>query len=164
MSTVSIKSKNPLFLAKQLLTASFWRCTFKYVKGLKHYEKDRYQQAIDCFTWIIDNGGMTSVKHLLYKMIGICYARMFDLDKAGKYLVMAMAYPQLKNDGELFMWIGYLYLTKENYPESMKYFQRALQLGQKGIYKRLVKQRYIRERIADIDKILREKYSMIIEE
>ena len=93
----------------------------------------------------------------MYKHLGIIRARQEKFDEAEKYLLEASALRKAEKDGELLMWLGYIYLVKRSYLESLECFKKAQDYGQKGINKWLIEKKYIQQNIKDLDKVISKK-------
>ena len=147
---------------KNLFNTDWWKCNFRYLRGLIRYIDKRYQSSVDDFQWILKNGSFAPVESLVYENLGVNYVRMKDFNKAEEYLVRALDDKAQQRNGYLFMWLGYVYLVKKRHEESLACFRTARQLSQKGYYKWLVDHNYVERQIEELQEDIRDKYKGIL--
>jgi tetratricopeptide (TPR) repeat protein len=150
------------FTPRNLLNSDWWKCNFRYLRGLIRYIRQKYQASVDDFQWILNNRTFARVDYLLYENIGINYVRLKDFNKAEEYLLKAKDHKAQQQNGYLFMWLGYVYLVKKRYEESLACFRTARQLSQKGYYKWLVDHNYVERQIEQLQEDIRGKYNAIL--
>ncbi len=71
---------------RNLVSASWWNCAFRYARGVIRYAYGKYNDAIADFQWILKSGAFEPVSSLVYENLGINYARLKEFGKAEKYL------------------------------------------------------------------------------
>ena len=146
---------------KNLFNSDWWRCNFRYFRGLIRSRR-RYQASVEDFQWILNNGAFAPAESLVYENLGVTYARMKDFDKAEEYLVKALDSKAQQRNGYMFMWLGYVYLVKKRHEESLACFQAARQLSRKGYYKWIVDHSYVERQIEKLEGDIREKFESIL--
>ena len=157
-----MKFKTGFFVFRNIVSRTWCKSTYKYIRGIIRYTNGKYQASIDDFQWILDNGAFAPVTCLLYENLGINYARLQDFNKAEEYLVKSSIDKKQQDNGYLFMWLGYIYLVKKRYEESLNCFLKARQFSQQSIDKWLVDHQYIQERIDKLEDEIKNKYKEIL--
>lgn len=150
------------FAPRNLFNSDWWKCNFRYLRGLIRYIRGQYQASVDDFQWILNNCAFAPVEPLLYENLGMNYVRLKDFNKAEEYLVKASNNKTQQRNGYLFMWLGYVYLVMKRHEESLTCFRNARQLSQKGYYKWLVGHNYVEKRIEELEEEIRDKYKDIL--
>ncbi len=145
-----------------LFNRNWWKCNFRYLRGLIRYIRREYQASVDDFQWILNNGAVVPMNSLVYENLGINYVRLKDFDKAEEYLSKALNDKFQQKNGYLFMWLGYVYLVKKRHEESFTCFRNARQLSQRGYYKWLVDHNYVQRQIEELQEDIRNKYKEIL--
>lgn len=145
-----------------LFNSDWWKCSFRYLRGLIRHIRREYQASVDDFQWILNNRAFARVDYLLYENLGMNYVRLKDFDKAEEYFIKAKDHKAQQQNGYLFMWLGYVYLVKRRHEESLACFRTARQLSQKGYHKWLVDHNYVQRQIEEFEEEIREKYKGIL--
>ncbi len=157
-----MKLKTGFFALRNISNGNWWICNYKYVRGLNRYSRGKYRGSIDDFQWILNNGAFAPVTHILYEHLGINYARLQEFNKAEEYLVKSSHDIRQQDNSYFLMWLGYVYLVKKEYEESLNCFRRARQFSQKGLNKWILDHQYIRERIDILEEEIKAKYKEIL--
>ena len=136
---------------------------YKYLRGVNRLLHGRYEASINDFQWILDNGITSTVtKSLIYENLGVNFARLHKFNKAEEYLVKSSNDKKQQDSGHLFMWLGYVYLMKERYEDSINCFLKAREFGKKGLDRLVVDRQYIQNRIDQLDAEIKNKYKEIL--
>jgi tetratricopeptide (TPR) repeat protein len=143
---------------RNLLSVSWWKCAYRYTRGVIRYAYGKYDDSIADFQWILKNGSFASVSCLVYENLGINYARLKDFVNAEENLFKAAADIQ-EDNGYLFMWLGYIHLINNRHEQALDCFRNAREHGRTGYQKWLVQEKYIKERINLLEDEIRKKYT-----
>ena len=157
-----MKYKTGFFAFVNLFSFRWWRCFYKYTRGVIRYTNGKYKESITDFEWILQNGAFDPVISLVYENLGINYARLNDFNKAEEYLEKSSKDKTQANNGYLHMWLGYVYLQKQRHEESLNCFLKARKLSEQPVDKWLVDHKYIQERIDSLEDEIKIKYKEIL--
>jgi len=149
------------FKLLNLLNVSWWKCAYLYMRGVIRYADGKYEASVADFLWILNNGAFAPVSGLVYENLGINYARLNDLVKAEEYLFKASDNIRKKDNGYLFMWLGYIHLINNRHEQALDCFRKARDYGRTGYQKWLVQEKYVKERIDMLEVEIRKKYTDI---
>jgi tetratricopeptide (TPR) repeat protein len=157
-----MKYKIGFFAFANLFSFRWWGCFYKYMKGIIRYTNGNYKESIKDFEYILQNGAFEPVISLVYENLGINYTRLNDFIKAEEYLTISRNYEDQQNNGCLFMWLGYIYLVKQQHEESLNCFRKARQFSDKPVSKWLVNRNYIQEQIESLEDDIKAKYKDVL--
>lgn len=131
-----------------IFTKRLRSCYYRYFRGIAADAfKNNYEQAIEDYKYVLENGGMVDQEHLVYTVMGRAYAYNDDLDNAEAALLKALTL-SIKAKGhnpELYQWLAYVNLKKGEFEEALMYFKKASKFGAKGIDKLIVNMKYVKE-------------------
>ena len=119
---------------QNILSVGWWKCAYLYIRGVIRYAGGKYDASIADFQWILKNGAFASISCLVYENLGINYARLKDFGKAEEYLFKAADNTQ-KDNGYLFMWLGYIHLINNGHEQALDCFRNAREHGRTGYQK-----------------------------
>jgi len=147
---------------KNLFKSNWWKCHFRYLRGMIRFLRKKYRPSVDDFQWILSNRAFARVDYLVYENLGMNYVHLKDFSKAEEYFVKAKDHKAQQQNGYLFMWLGYVYLVQKRHEESLACFQNARQLSRRGYYKWLVNHNYVERQIEELQGDIRNKYKEIL--
>jgi tetratricopeptide (TPR) repeat protein len=159
---MEMKFRAGFFALRNISNLDWWKCFYKYVRGIIRLTHCKSQASIEDFQWILNNGAFSKVTSLLYENLGVNYARLHDFNKAEKYLIESSKDKEQENNAHLFMWLGYVYLMKEKHEEALNYFQKSRKFTSKRIDRWVVNEQYIKKRINDLEDEIRIKYKEVL--
>ena len=151
-----------IFRVKHLFCVSVWKCFLRYMRGIWRLSGKRYEESFQDFQWNLNNCENLGINNLVYKHLGIICARQENYEEAENYLLKASSLKRVERDGELFMWLGYVFMVKQKYPESLDCFRKANKLGQRGLQKYFVQHEYVKDHINKLEDHIKETYKEII--
>jgi tetratricopeptide (TPR) repeat protein len=143
---------------KNLFTLSFWQFSIPFIWSLWCTHRRKYQKAIAILDRLIIACPKAFHLHLVYAELGINYAHCKDFQKAEQYLLKTLEYGPQARDGQVCMWLGYVYFELGNYSQSIKFLKEAQALGCKGRDKLVVNQEYIQNMLSKADEHLRKQF------
>ncbi len=150
------------FKLRNIFSISWWRCSYKYIRGVYREAYGEYEASNTDYFWILENGAYEPMACLLHENIGINYARMKLFAKAEEYLIKSSNDKSQDDNGYLYMWLGYIHLVNNRHELSLDCFRKAREHGRAGYQKWLVQMKYVEERINSLEDEIRKKYTDIL--
>jgi tetratricopeptide (TPR) repeat protein len=146
---------------RNLFGVNWWKCSYRYTRGVIRYVYGKYNSSIDDFQWILENGAFAPMSCLIYENLGINYARLKDFTKAEEYFIKSSSDKSQEDNGYLFMWLGYIHLINNRHEQALDCFRKARERGRAGYQRWLVQEKYVQERINLLEAEIRKKYTDI---
>ncbi len=146
---------------RNLFSVNWWKCAYRYTRGVIRYAYGKYNGSVDDFLWILKNGAFAPVSYLIYENLGINYARLKNFTKAEEYFIKSSSDKTQEDNGYLFMWLGYIHLINKRHEQALDCFRKAREHGRAGYQKWLVQEKYVDEQINSLETEIRKKYTDI---